>query len=326
MSNQEALEITKRHIAQVLEKMPKYANALYFTMNEMSEQSKFQYLSKIHRFLIYCENECFINIYDQKDFAKITPSAIAQYLYSMSGSQASRNTAYFAIKKFFSYLVIDDYIEKNPMDKIKSPKVDEIPPKDYLRPHEIEAMLHNIEHPRRNCNGWQIREKYKNMNLVLFNLGLMTGMRASSLLSIDVEDIDFENRVIFVKQKGGTIHKAYFSSNLEECLRSWIADRKKILEEAHVTTSALFFTPSYRRCQRHNFAKMLKWAATGLNKVVTPHTLRRTCATTIYNKTGDIYLTANILGHASINSTVRYARVSDRTTQRAVDIMDEIIF
>lgn len=326
MNNSETLEHYKGLMAGLLERMPKYAKSLYFTMNELSEQSKWQYMNHINRFLVYCENECFINIEDPSDFAKIVPSMISQYLYSMDCGQANKHCIYFAIKRFFNYLVIDDYIQKNPMDRIKSPRVDEIPPKDYLFPSEIEIMLNNIKNPRRNCNGWKIRERFKTMNLAIFNLGLMTGMRVSSLLSIDVGDIDFENRVILVKQKGGTMHSSYFSENVGECLKDWLEDREKILEEEDYSTEALFFTPEGKRYQRHNLAKLLRWASKGVHKKVTPHTLRRTCATIIYNKTGDIYLTANILGHANINTTMRYARVSNRKTQRAIDIMDEIIF
>ena len=61
-----------------------------------------------------------------------------------------------------------------------------------------------------------------------------------------------------------------------------------------------------------------------INKHITPHKLRSTCATTTYKKTGDIYLTASVIGHKNIQNTRRYAMVDESERKAAALKLDSI--
>ena len=63
-----------------------------------------------------------------------------------------------------------------------------------------------------------------------------------------------------------------------------------------------------------------------IDKHITPHKLRSTCATNVYNATGDIYLTADVLGHSNIANTRRYAQISEERKRKAASAMDDILF
>ena len=60
----------------------------------------------------------------------------------------------------------------------------------------------------------------------------------------------------------------------------------------------------------------------GINKHITPHKMRSTCAMKLYDKTGDIYLTAQQLGHANIKNTMIYAKATDEKRRMAAEILD----
>ena len=62
------------------------------------------------------------------------------------------------------------------------------------------------------------------------------------------------------------------------------------------------------------------------DKHITPHKLRSTCATNIYEKTGDIYLVADVLGHSNLANTRRYTAVSNEKRKQAAKAMDDILF
>ena len=62
-----------------------------------------------------------------------------------------------------------------------------------------------------------------------------------------------------------------------------------------------------------------------MNKHITPHKLRATCATNLYKKTGDIYLVANQLGHANIATTKIYTEIDVDAKRKATNILDNLI-
>ena len=61
------------------------------------------------------------------------------------------------------------------------------------------------------------------------------------------------------------------------------------------------------------------------NKHITPHKLRASCATNLYQKTGDLLLTSKILGHENIQTTRRYAAVADESMDKATQVLDDLV-
>ena len=76
----------------------------------------------------------------------------------------------------------------------------------------------------------------------------------------------------------------------------------------------------YKTAQR-----MLETYSELVNKKVTPHVMRHTCATNLYEKTGDIYLTATQLHHSNVATTQRYADVSNKKMKQAASLLDDMI-
>ena len=71
---------------------------------------------------------------------------------------------------------------------------------------------------------------------------------------------------------------------------------------------------------------MIKKYTANLDKKITPHKLRSTFATMIYQKTGDIYLASQMIAHENINTTKRYAACVEESKREASDMIGDVLF
>ena len=140
-----------------------------------------------------------------------------------------------------------------------------------------------------------------------------TGIRVSELVGINLEDIDFIEASIWVQRKGGDSDVVFFGPEVENALVDyWDGSRDDLL--AGSENEAFFISMKHNRMAVRSIEEMIQGYAkkAGLNFNVTPHALRRSFATNLYNETGDIYLVADALHHSSVDTTRKhYAKVSE---------------
>ena len=153
--------------------------------------------------------------------------------------------------------------------------------------------------------------------LLLF---LGTGIRVSECVGLDVDDLDFDMNAFLVTRKGGDQSILYFPDQVADALRTYLTERAQIQPlEGH--ENALFLSMQKRRMTQRaveNMVKKYALVAAPLKKRISPHKLRSTFGTNLYQETGDIYLVADVLGHADVNTTRRhYAAMSDLNKRKA---------
>ena len=136
-----------------------------------------------------------------------------------------------------------------------------------------------------------------------------------------MEDVDYNNNSIKVVEKGNKVRSVYFGDKVKQDLYSWMSDRERLNKSK---TNALFIGLR-GRMSPVGVADVLKQYSVGIDKHITPHKLRSTCATNVYEKTGDIYLVQSVLGHSNIANTRRYAKMSEERRRNAADIMDRLL-
>ena len=258
-------------------------------------------------------------------YAKVKPMHINKYIASLrtktvSGkiertSDSIKTVQWSALNSFFQFL-IPEYLDKNPVDNTIRPKMKDNPQVTYLEPTEIAKMLKNVEE--------QANVKMKNRDLCLLKIGFATGLRASAILNIDLDDIDFQHNRIRVTEKGDYDNYIMFGNNLKEQLETWIKDRKKYFGQH--ATNALFISQVGKRLSPDRLAVLMTQYAKGATeKHVTPHVMRHSCATNLYEKTGDIYLCSKQLNHKNVSTTQRYAEISKKKQKEAANLLDELI-
>jgi len=156
---------------------------------------------------------------------------------------------------------------------------------------------------------------------ILFLL-LNTGIRVSECVGLDINDVNFRENSMRVFRKGQKEQYLYFNDDVNEVLSDYIEfERKKYL--ATDKEPALFLSTQKKRMSTRAIQAMVsKYAEIAIsNKRITPHKMRSTYGTALYNQTGDIRLVADVLGHNDINTTAKhYADIEDKHRRIAATI------
>ena len=234
-----------------------------------------------------------------------------------------------ALRSFYAYFYKREMIETNPTVLIDVPKIHD---KSIIRldTDEVALLLDYIEHCGDQLTGQKrvYYEKTKERDLAIVTLLLGTGIRVSECVGLDIEDVDFKNNGIKVTRKGGNEMVVYFGPEVEKALKRYIEVRENIIPlEGH--EHALFYSAQRRRIGVQAVENLVKKYASQITttKKITPHKLRSTYGTTLYQETGDIYLVADVLGHKDVNTTKKhYAAIDDarrRQDAKAVRLRED---
>ena len=151
----------------------------------------------------------------------------------------------------------------------------------------------------------------------IITLLLGTGIRVSECVGLDKNNIDFKNNGILIKRKGGYEDIVYFGEEVHKALTDYMNEREHIMPESG-HENALFLSLQNKRISVRSVELLVKKYAktvTSLKKI-TPHKLRSTYGTTLYQETGDIYLVADVLGHKDVNTTKKHYAAQNEERKR----------
>lgn len=225
-----------------------------------------------------------------------------------------------SLRSLFEYMFKNGYIEANIATLVSLPKVHEKP---ILRldPDEMQKMLDAVytgeglsEHQKK------VSSQTKTRDLAIILLFLGTGIRVSECVGLNLDDIDFENKAFVVTRKGGDQSMLYLPDQVAEAMENYFVLRQEIIPfEGH--ENAFFLSLQRKRITQRavqNLVKKYALIAAPLKKRISPHKLRSTFGTNLYEETGDIYLVADVLGHSDVNTTKRhYADMTEHHKREA---------
>ena len=265
------------------------------------------------------------------DLEKLQPVDIEEYLEYLklytdqdgkthTNNEQGMHRKLAALRSFFSYYYKRELISNNPTVIVDMPKLHkkEIIRLDY---DEVAQLLDYVEHGADQLSGMKkvYFEKNKKRNLALFTLLLGTGIRVSECVGLDIEDVDFKNNRIKIIRKGGKEDFVYFGDEVADALSQYIQARKTIItKEGH--EYALFLSTQKRRICVQSVENLVTDCAKHVTTIkhITPHKLRSTYGTSLYQETNDIYLVAEVLGHNDVNTTRKhYAALGEDRKRRA---------
>ena len=326
----------KKKLNELLDILPDFCTQ-YFDSLEFNKQprTKVAYAMDIKgffEFLIECIPK--FSSYAMKDFKpqdleKIDGTDITRYLrhvklYKKNGrditnSESAAKRKLCALRRFYEYYCRYEIISLNPTIKVDMPKIHD-KAITRLDVNEVAELLDNVENGNKLTTA-QLRthEKLKCRDLALLTLLLGTGIRVSECVGLDINDVDFDNDRIKVVRKGGSESFVYFGDEVRAALLDYMEERKKMNPDSGHENALFISSKNKRLCVRSVELLVKKYASTVTTvKHITPHKLRSTYGTTLYNETGDIYLVADVLGHADVNTTKKhYARMEDSNRRKA---------
>ncbi len=337
-------------LRQILKGLPPFA-ADYFRAMESttSVRTRVSYAYDIRLFFRFLTetNPCYKD-YEIRDFTaadldKIESVDLEEYqeylkVYESDGQPAGYATngerglkrKMSALRSFYAYYYKRQVISHNPTLLVDMPKLHD---KAIIRldVDETAQLLDLIEHGGDSLSGQRkaYYEKTKERDLALVTLLLGTGIRVSECVGLDLTDVDFRNNGIKVIRKGGSEMVVYFGDEVEQALRRYMEGSRKGVAALPGHENALFLSTQRKRIGVQAVENLVKKYAKQVTplKHITPHKLRSTYGTTLYQETGDIYLVAEVLGHRDVNTTRKHYAAQDeerrRMAARAVRLREE---
>ena len=234
---------------------------------------------------------------------------VRSYLANLQDRQLSRSTVLrrlSSLRSFFRYLCRRGHLNADPTEALATPKAQRKLP-DFLELSEVEALLSVPD----TTTVIGLRDQ------AILELLYSTGMRVSELLALDLSDVEWQNAVVKVRGKGKKERILPVGKIALAALENYLLRRQEWLGGR--ASQAIFVSQRGNRIPdaksiRRRIEKYV--AASGIQKKITPHTLRHTFATHMLNAGADLRSVQELLGHASLSTTQIYTHVTaDRLKQ-----------
>lgn len=320
----------------VVENLPSFCKTFFRGIEDYtSARTRLAYAYDIRLFFEYLhEKNAICAKMEIRDFPlslldQLTRLDIEEYLeymslYSKEGREITneergKSRKLAALRSFYNYFYKAEMIENNPAALVAMPKLHE---KEIIRlePNEVAILLDQVEDGTKLTKKEQeYHKKTKVRDVALLTLLLGTGIRVSECVGLDLKDVNFEVGGIKIRRKGGYEAIVYFGDEVETALLDYLEEREEIIPlEGH--EDALFLSMQNRRITVRAVENLVKKYASRVTtlKKITPHKLRSTYGTALYQETGDIYLVADVLGHKDVNTTRKhYAAQADERRRKA---------
>lgn len=317
-------------IRAVLETLPPFCKTFFRGIEEYtSPRTRLAYAYDIRLFFEYVHDQNSIySKMDIRDFPlsildQLTRLDIEDYLAYMSlyqkdgrditNEERGKSRKLAALRSFYNYFYRSEMIRTNPASLVSMPKLHE---KEIIRlePNEVAILLNQVENGTNlTRKELEYHKKTRLRDVALLTLLLGTGIRVSECVGLDLKDVNFDVGGIKIRRKGGYEAVVYFGDEVETALLDYLEEREHIIPvEGH--EDALFLSLQNRRITVRAVENLVKKYASRVTtlKKITPHKLRSTYGTSLYQETGDIYLVADVLGHKDVNTTrAHYAAQAD---------------
>lgn len=212
-----------------------------------------------------------------------------------------------SLRAFYEFLRRRGLARENPALQIRPPRRPR-PLPDVLTVEQVEALLRS---PRGETPP-AVRDR------ALLELAYATGLRASELVRLTLEELDLEEDWVRCIGKRSRERIVPFGAKAKEALARYLESaRPRFLKDRG--ERSVFLTRLGRPFTRMGYWKLLRGraAAAGIEQTISPHTLRHSCATHLLEGGCDLRVVQEFLGHRSIETTRIYTHL-DRNYLRAV--------
>ncbi|MDR7310454.1 integrase/recombinase XerD [Nocardioides luteus] len=218
---------------------------------------------------------------------------------ALSATSAARTVV--AVRGFHKFAVADGLVEANPAGHVKPPRAEKRLPK-ALPLADVEAILEAAGAP-----GTPLSLRDRALLEVLYG----TGARISEAVGLDVDDLDRVDNVVLLRGKGGKERIVPVGSYAVEAVEAYLTRARPDLASVR-SGGALFLNARGGRLSRQSAWTVLTRAAerAGIDKDVSPHTLRHSFATHLLDGGADVRVVQELLGHASVTTTQIYTLVT----------------
>jgi integrase/recombinase XerD len=215
-----------------------------------------------------------------------------------------------AAKSFFNFMVSEGKLKEDPVENISSPKVGK-PLPDALSISQVRKL---IEQPAKMNTPDARRDR------AMLELLYASGMRVSELVSLNLGDVDVNDCFVRCFGKGSKERMVPIYPQAAKVVDEYIKEVRPLWAHRN-TEKALFLNQRGERLTRQGLWQILKNYAreAGLDKQVTPHTLRHSFATHMLSGGADLRAVQELLGHANISTTQIYTHLTSEHVRKTYE-------
>ncbi len=275
-----------------------------------SSQTLRAYRNDLYQYLSFLKEE------GGNDIGNVNRLLLRRFLAFQKKQDYSKTTIarkFVAVRSFYKFLCREGILEINPVESIRTPKLDKKLPK-FMTVNDAEALL-NL--PDLNTLSG-IRDS------AIMETLYSAGMRVSELVGIDVADVDFLNGVVKVKGKGKKERLSPIGNHALKAIQAYLDKRKLEMVSNKLCTDskALFLNNRGGRLTERSVARMLEKYVkkAGIYSKISPHTFRHSFATHLLDRGADLRSVQELLGHANLSTTQIYTHI---TTERLKEVYDK---
>lgn len=206
-----------------------------------------------------------------------------------------------SLRQFYRYWVREQQLDRDPTERIDSPKLGR-PLPISLTEADVEALLM----APKLTDPLGIRDR------AMLELMYATGLRVSELVGLDVDAVNLRQAVVRTLGKGGKERLVPLGEEAQTWLEVYLNDvRPGLTKEA--VQKKLFVTRRRQGMTRQAFWYLIKRYAllAGIQKPLSPHTLRHSFATHLLNHGADLRVVQMLLGHCDLSTTQIYTHVAN---------------
>lgn len=227
------------------------------------------------------------------------------YLNEENLNEKSIARSISSLKSFYKFLVTSKYIDNNPSDALFLPKVRKSLP-SILTEDEVLKLL-----------DIKLTDNFSYRNKAMLELMYASGLRVSELINLKLQDIDFTQDIIRIFGKGSKERVIPIGDYAKEYLEKYIYEYRGSLLKKE-TSEYIFLNNHGKQMTRQGFFKIIKKIAIekGINKDLSPHTLRHSFASHLLKYGADLRTIQELLGHSDISTTQIYTHITNEELKK----------
>jgi len=268
-------------------------------VRQASQNTVSSYLRDIRQFSDW------ISVYEEVEILNATQLHISKYLDHLQGlgkSGATISRMLASLKSFYSYAVSSGFLESTPVTTDIHVDRGEKKIPCILTGREVELLL--AQPSAADAKG--LRDK------AMLEVMYATGIRVTELIDLNIDDVNLELGIIkCCTDKKSRVIPLYPAAL--KALAVYIKDVRALMI-AEPSENALFVNVGGSRMSRQGFWKILKFyqSKAGIEKDITPHTLRHSFAVHLLENGADIGSLQELMGHSDISSTQLYTHMINK--------------
>ena len=283
----------------------------------------YQYFLKIERGLSHNSISAYrrdilklMNFLEEQHLAispvEIGTDLIERFVYTSSKTIAPRSQARMisGLRNFFDYLIFEDYRKENPTDLLETPKIGRKLP-DTLSEDEINQIISQIDLSKPQG------ERNRAMMETLYSCGL----RVTEMIELKISDLFFDEGFIRVIGKGNKQRFVPINSYMIKLIETYKNHVRAMIKVQKGYEDTLFLNRRGKQLSRNMVFMVLRdlTSKAGIDKTVSPHTLRHSFATHLLENGADLRAIQQMLGHESITTTEIYMHLDKSHLKMVVE-------